>query len=112
MNGVRKRSRERMAIYYLYADGQLWPFYVGITNNPERRLKEHRASASSQLYEAGKRIADIGAENVRMEVVAWADGRFNARLIERALIGELVAQRIELANMEDTEAGYLPPPLT
>ncbi len=87
--------------YVLVADGETRPFNVGLTRDPDRRLRMHLSSARLQdRSPVAARIADLAREDrgIRMEVVAEGLSKSKAQVAEAALIGQLHAAGVPLAN--------------
>lgn len=71
-------------VYGLYDGFSNRPFYVGVTNDPKRRLWCHKAALDGKRQDSLTGCT-VNSADVTMRLLATCDDRANAETIEKAL---------------------------
>lgn len=96
-----------MTQHYVYAlhDGvSSFPFYVGVTQHPRRRLSAHKAAADGRRKDSLTGCG-IKGKDISMRILCSSDERHVAELIESCMIEHY---KIVIINRKQIYKGHTP----
>ena len=72
--------------------------YIGQTNNPDRRLKEHQREFKSQKKQMYKKMYMLGITSFEMKVICEEPNRYKGELMETMLICYYLLKDVKILN--------------
>lgn len=82
-------------------------FYVGISTNLKNRIYNHRQSTYDPKTPVATRMAEVGFDSVKFEILDEADSESDLRMLERLWIERLRGEGFDLLNRSEGGEAFM-----